>query len=290
MKKILPLILISILAACSGGVEGTKENKGTKNAKENKAQKDKVDIHTAELKKPFADVVDLTKKSNLNTVEFNRVVNFLNGSEITLTGHPYAHYRGKAYEIEFKPNSTRMIDAKDNSLKNTEIYIKFKGEPKIRIMKTGDLFTVKGILEVAHSVSEYGATTRLKLKNAEFIDDIEAKTEKINSLADLNLEKPIFCGDLYSILSQHYLDLAKNKLSISGAYISTTVSKSLEGEILEIRVDLGNRDNKVGCEMLTEPNRDTLNAKRSGGKNIIIEGSFSGITFGNPRITGGLLK
>ena len=45
-------------------------------------------------------------------------------------------------------------------------------------------------------------------------------------MLNINPTKPIFCGDLYSILSQHYLDLAKKKLTFYGAYISTTVSKS----------------------------------------------------------------
>ena len=287
LKKFLPLLLISIIAACGGDAEGSKNAESTIG---DEVRKNKVSNSATELKMPFADVVDLAGKSSLNTVEFNRVVNFLNGVKVTLTGHPYAYPLGEGAEVEFKPNSTGMIDAMDNSLKNVEISLRFKGEPKARMMKIGDLFTVKGILEVSHSVSEYGTTTRLKLKDAEFIDGVEAKVGDVKSLADLDPAKPMFCGDLYSILSQHYLDLAKKKLTISGAYISTTVSKSLEGEILEIRVDLGSRDNEVGCEMVTKPDGDTLNAKRSAGKDVVIEGTFSGITFGNPRITGGQLK
>jgi hypothetical protein len=70
----------------------------------------------------------------------------------------------------------------------------------------------------------------------------------------------------------------------------TTVSRSTEGEILEIRVDIGDSDNKVGCEMIEEPDSDVLNGMRSNGKALKVLGTFSGMVFGNPRITECVLK
>ena len=35
---------------------------------------------------------------------------------------------------------------------------------------------------------------------------------------------------------------------------------------------------------------ESLSAKRQAGKNVVIAGKFSGITFGNPRISGGVVK
>ena len=55
-------------------------------------------------------------------------------------------------------------------------------------------------------------------------------------------------------------------------------------------MDLGDYDNKVGCEMKEETDSESLSAKRQAGKNVVIEGKFSGITFGNPRVSGGVVK
>ena len=184
-----------------------------------------------------------------------------------------------------------MLDGIDNSVDNCSIRIKFKNETEPRMMHIGDLFAVKGKIDISYSVSEeWGNTTRISLTDAEYVDNAEAKGGELKSIEEIDLSKQIFCGDLFSLMDKHYGALAKKKISVSGRYISTTVSKSLEGEILEIRVDLGDSDNKVGCEMIDEPNGDDLNAQRAAGKDLVIEGTFSGITFDNPRINGGVLK
>ncbi|MFT5779225.1 MAG: hypothetical protein ACI837_002182 [Crocinitomicaceae bacterium] len=276
LRKFLPILLIPMIAACGGGDDAVDGEGG------------EIGENGTEAKAPNADIAELAGKSSLTNVEFNRVVNFINDQEVTLTGFPYIY--PSAEDVEFKPNSTGMIDGIDNSVKNIEVRLQFKGDPEVRTMKAGELFAVKGTLEVSHSVSEYGSTTRVTLKEAEFVDGATAKSGDMKTIADLDPSKQIFCGDLYSIMHEHYLGLAKKKITISGAYVSTTISKSQEGEIREIRVDLGDSDNKVGCEMVAEPNGDDLNAKRSAGKDVAIEGTYSGIVFGNPRISGGVLK
>jgi len=280
MKKItqlFPFLFLVFLTACGGGTDAdTKKEENTDG--ETKAQT------------PYSDLAALVGKSNMTTAELNRAVNFLNGQEITLVGHPYAYPLGEGADVEFKPNSTTMIDGMDNSKKNVEISVKFKGDPEVKMMKIGDLFAVKGILEVSHSNGSFGASTRIKLTDAEFVDNASAKSGEVTSIAELDPSTPIFCGDLYAIMHQHYLNLAKKKITVTGTYFSTTVSKSTSGEILEIRVDLRDGDNKVGCEMIEKPDGDVLNAKRADGKKLMIEGTFSGDVFGTPRISGGVLK
>ena len=278
LKKFLPILLIPVLAACGGDANETTNPDDPENA---------VEETTAE----FADIAKLADQSSLTNVELNRLILFLNDKEVTLTGYPYAYPLGEGEEVEFKPNSSDMLDGIDNSVDNCSIRIKFKNETEPRMMHIGDLFAVKGKIDISYSVSEeWGNTTRISLSDAEYVDNAEAKGGELTSIEGIDLSKQIFCGDLFSLMDKHYGALAKKKISVSGKYISTTVSKSPEGEILEIRIDLGDSDNKVGCEMVDEPNGDDLNAKRSAGKDVVIEGTFSGITFDNPRINGGVIK
>ena len=116
VKNIIPLLFISILVSCGGDneVDNAENSEGTAGDEASNVV--------------FADVMDLAKQSELNTIEFNRVVNFLEGEEVILTGYPYAYPLGIGTEIEFKPNSSGLIDGTDNSLKTCSIKVKFKDE------------------------------------------------------------------------------------------------------------------------------------------------------------------
>jgi len=274
LKYLIPLFIVSVLVSCGAETDADNpvDSEGSGGDDASKAI--------------FADVMELADKSELNNVEFNRVVNFLEGQEVTLTGYPYAYPLGIGTEVEFKPNSSDLIDDTDNSLKTCSIRVKFKNETEPKKMKIGDLFAVKGILEIGHS----STGTRITLKDASYVDGAKEKGGSVKSVMDIDPLKEIFCGDLHSVLHDHYTKLASKKLTITGDYISQTVSKSLEGEILEIRVDIGTSDNKVGCEMIDEPNGDELTGQRNAGKALKIQGTFSGIVFGNPRISESILK
>lgn len=271
------IVLIALLTACGNG----KTNEGGEPAAEN----------SEEVNAEFADIPKIAVQTTFTTAELNRVVNFLNGKEVTLTGYPYAYPLGKGAEIEFQPNSSEMLDGIDNSVDKCAIRIKFKNETEPRKMHIGDLFAVKGILEISYSVSEnWGNTTTISLSEAEYVEKATEKGGTLKSFDDLDLSKQIFCGDLFTLMDEHYSSLTKKKIKVQGHYLSTTTSKSTGGEILEIRVDLGSYDEKVGCAMKAEPDEAKLNSTREAGKDALIEGTFSGIVFGSPRISGGLVK
>jgi hypothetical protein len=278
--KIMPLVFAFALlaASCVGDESDNTVMDATTNGDE---------MAQAE----FADIADLSGQKSFTTEEFNRVILFLEEREVILTGYPYAYSLGEGKETEFIPNRTEMLDGIDNSVDNCSIRIKFKNEEETKMMHIGDLFGVKGTLYISYSVSQkWGNTTSIQVKDAEFIDDAEQKGGDVKSFEDINVEEQIFCGDLFAIIDKHYETLSKKSVEISGRYLSTTTSKSNDGEILEIRVDLGDYDNKVGCEMKEETDSESLSAKRQAGKNVVIAGKFSGITFGNPRISGGVVK
>jgi hypothetical protein len=280
MKKYIKTLSLAfaLLATACGGEDNNTNTDETANED---------DMVQAE----FADIADLSAQKSFTTEEFNRVILFLEEREVILTGYPYAYPLGEGKETEFIPNRTDMLDGIDNSVDNCSIRIKFKNEEETKMMHIGDLFGVKGTLSISCSVSEkWGRTTTIQVKDAEFIDDAEQKGGAVKSFEDINLEEQIFCGDLFALIDKHYETLSKKSIEISGRYNSSTTSKSSDGEILEIRVDLGDYDNMVGCEMKEETDSESLSAKRQAGINVVIAGKFSGITFGNPRISGGVIK
>lgn len=281
LKKFLPILLIPVIAACGGeqATEGDVENESTSAETE---------VATSE----FADVAKLTSQSELTNEEFHRITTFLNDKEVVITGYPYAYPLGVGKEVEFKPNSTAMLDGIDNSVDNCSVSIKFKNETETRTMHIGDLFGVKGKLTVSYSLSiddRWPNTTSIKITDAEFIENVETNAGTYKSIEDLDLAKPIFCGDLYSIMHDHYEALSKKSVVISGKHNGMTVSKSTSGEVLEVRIDVGDRDSKVGCEMADETEAGIAKIQGLSGP-VKIKGKFSGITFGNPRISGGELK
>ena len=277
LTTLFSIILIALLTACGNGNSNDEGESSAENSEETSAE--------------FADISKIAAQSTFTTTELNHVVNFLNGKEVTLCGYPYAYPLGKGVEIEFQPNSSDMLDAIDNSSDECAIRIKFKNETEPRKMHIGDLFAVKGILEVSFSVSEnWGNTTTISLTEAEYVEKATEKGGTLKTFNDLDLSKQIFCGDLFKLMDTHFNSLAKKKIKVQGHYLSTTTSKGSNGEILEIRVDLGSYDDKVGCEMQGEPNEAKLNSVRDAGKDAIIEGTFSGIVFGSPRINRALVK
>lgn len=279
LKWVLSILLLPAITACSS--DTSRESDRTAN--ENEQLKEQ----TSE----FGDIAELLKKSEYTTAEFNRVATFLDGQEMTITGYPYAYPLGEGEEVEFKPGSTQMIDGIDNSVDNVSIRIKFKNEEEPRTMHIGELFGVKGKVEVSYSVSKFGKTTSISISDAVFIEKAEQKAGGIASVAEIDRDKQIFLGDLYSVMDKHFTALNAKSITVSGPFYGKTVSKNLEKtEILEIRIDLGGTDDKVGCEMLEEPDGDKLSAIRAAGKTISIAGKFSGITWGNPRINGGVMK
>ena len=274
MKKIIrivPLILFAGLVACGGAEEGIDANNpeggGDEAAQESKAE--------------FADVVSLNGKTELDNVEFNRLVNFMEEAEVTLTGYPYAYPLGEGTEIEFEPGRTDLIDGIDNSVDNCGISVKFKDESDPIPMKIGDLLAIKGKLRISYS----NGRTRIILEDAEFVDGATEKGGTLKSIEEINTAEQIFCGDLHKVMNDHYASIAKSKMTVTGKYLSTTISKGLDGDTLEVRIDLGDYDNKVGCEMISEPDSDMLTQKRSNGKPLSFVGTFSATSWSGVRIS-----
>jgi len=147
--------------------------------------------------------------------------------------------------------------------------------------KIEDLLAIKGKLRISYS----SGRTRIKLEDAEFVDGATEKGGSLKSIEGINTAEQIFCGDLHKVMNDHYAVIAKSKMTVTGKYLSTTVSKGLDGDTLEVRIDLGDYDNKVGCEMISEPDSDMLTQKRSNGKPLSVVGTFSATSWSGVRIS-----
>jgi hypothetical protein len=153
-------------------------------------------------------------------------------------------------------------------------------------MLLGDLFAVRGTLKIGVSGSEeYGNSTRLSLTDALFVDPVEDVAGTLNSIGAIAREKQIFCGDLFSLIENHFEALvATGPVDIAAHCVGITTSTSTQGEVLEMREDLKSEGSKVGCEMIAQPDADFLSAKQASNEDLTVSGTFCGIVFHNPRI------
>ena len=81
-------------------------------------------------------------------------------------------------------------------------------------------------LKIGVSISEeYGNTTRVSLTDAVFVESAEDVAGKLTSIGDIDREKQIFCGDLFSLIDAHFNALVtKGPVDIVGNYNGTTTS------------------------------------------------------------------
>jgi hypothetical protein len=166
----------------------------------------------------FGDIKQLMAQKEFTNVELKRLTTFLDGKELMITGYPYAYPLGEGKDVVFTPGSTDMIDGIDNSVDNVAVRVKFKNEEEPKMMKIGQLFGVKGTVEISYDVNEkFGNLTRIYIKDAEFISDPKATKGSTSSIEAFDTKEQIFLGDLYSLMNGHFEALLKKgKLNVSG--------------------------------------------------------------------------
>ncbi len=237
--------------------------------------------------KEFAYIPELLKKTEFTAEEFCGITNFLFQKEITLLVYPYAYPGNK--EVKIYGKRMQMLSAKDNSIKQVKIGVTFKDELAEQTVSAGKLLAIKGKLDAGYSVSEkWGNAVYIKIYDAELLPSFENSYETFSSIADLDLNNPVFSGDLANALTSVYETLNKKEtITLTGIYYSTTTSKDSNGNIINTRVDIGekavNPKYKIGCNFDESVNSDELEAQRSAGKKITIEGKFGGSDW-NPKL------
>lgn len=270
--KHLVIALVPIFIAC-GGAENTTENEvGTEAQTE------------TEIKKEFEDIDDLMTKNTFTTAEFSRLTTFLYQKEATLVGYPYA-YPGDS-EVEFVPNTTQMIDGVDNNSMSVKISVTFKNGAENKQLKKGELFALKGKLDVGYNVTEkWGNETYIKLYDAEYAEN--TPTESFGAVTEMDLSKPVLLSELYLVMNAHYEKInAKESIEIVDEYNNTSTSTTSYGVTYD--VVLGN-EAPVHCYVTDGPDNDALNAKRNAGEHVKIKGKFGGSGYTPSLINGVIL-
>ena len=123
----------------------------------------------------------------------------------------------------------------------------------------------------------FGNAVSLSIYAAVVVPLDDANSIELNSIADLDLTKQIFCGNLSSV-SNSFFEGFKNKESITitapFSHIVSSGSADANGVYPYNNVYLDPSYN-VTCAMLTAPDADYLNAQRDAGKDVVIKGKFA---------------
>lgn len=272
---IFGLFVCPIFLSCGGG-EKSAETKTSSDSTKTEVQE------VAGLKE-FSDIDALAKNNSFTADQFNWITTFLYQKEATITGFPNAYPADT--EVEFKPNSSIMLDAEDNSIGKVKVQIKFATETEPRMLKKGEKFAVHGKLSVNYTVSEkWGNETQITIYDAEFVT-LEPE-QSISSIGDIDLSKPLFSADLFKVMNTHFEALfSKPSIEITGEYVQTSTSTVSSGVYTVIK--LGPKT--VDCEVIKAPNDGDLVAKRSANELITITGKFAGVTY-TPKINQGIIK
>ncbi len=291
MKLINILFLsatLSVFLSC-----GNSENKKTDTSKNETVTTEQNNKKDEEVKKKFEGLTALAEKTNFTVHELNRASIFLNQKEGILVGYPNAYSQDTV--VKFTGSNVIMIGGTDLNKSKTSVSISFKNKFDEKKLKTKKLFAVKGKFSLQYSVSDkWGNTLYLKMYDAEFLPAENTKYEKLNSLDDIDLSKPIFCKDLFNLLKTHYQKIYnKEKISVTGVYNGTTTSKDSKGNIIETRIDLYDTGyglyDKVGCAMKEVPDEQILLNSQNNKQNITIEGKFAGF-WNNAKINDAVIK
>ena len=281
MRKLIFLFLAagSLIFVQSCGNNNSENNQQSeKDSVMNKSEN--TEVKETKSVKEFANIPELLKKSDFTAEEFCNVTNFLFQKEAVLLVYPYAYPGNK--EVKIHGRNIQMLNKKDNSGKKVSINVKLKIELPEQTVKAGKLLAIKGKLDMGYRVDDkWGNKLTMSIYDAEIIKSEDEGYEGFNSIADLDLSKPVFSGDLANALTSVYETLAaKDLISVTGVYYATTTSKDGNGNILATRVDLGekavNPIYKVGCSFDGKVDSDALDAKRTAGEKLTIEGKFGG--------------
>ncbi len=236
--------------------------------------------------KEFAGISDLAKKNSFTVEELNRALCFLGKKKCILVGYPYAYSQDTISNQS--SNNFKMIEGKGVNDSKFKVKITFKNSFDNKSLKTHKLFAVKGTLRIRYRLSDskWGNSFYFDVYDAEFVDLESDSYDKLTSLDDLDLSKPVFCGDLGTLLFNHFETFAKkDKIDVTGFYNGTTMSRKSDGTTIDVRVDLydinkgaleGENPN-VGCHMLkelTEEENAKLKAAQDNNKKVTIEGTF----------------
>ncbi|TNE54942.1 MAG: hypothetical protein EP338_05715 [Bacteroidetes bacterium] len=273
MKKIiLTLTLLGsfvLLNSCKSGETDPSTNETSQKESDEQKQAENMDS--------FAFLKELAPKKSFSPEELARLCTFLYKKEIVLSGYPYAYAADT--EIEFVPNSTGILNAKNNSISSTEVKIKFKEGTENRKLKAGELFAVKGKIDVEFAADEqWGNTTTIKIWDAEFVESVQDTKGQLSSIDQLDLTVPVYCGDLHSLMHQHFEAIrGKGNITVTGDYQLTITSKTSYGT--HWNVTLG-KQTPIRCYTKEEPNNDRLNQIRSEGKQISAQGVLQAVQMG----------
>jgi hypothetical protein len=260
MKKIIYSVLLLSVFSCGGNAQNDEKTNetGQEALSENKNVIDPLSF-------------DFTK--SVDPIVLYESMKVYYGKEIQLIVFPTSYYEKEAFRDDL-PCATKK-DADENG-----IYLKFKEVPKGEFTKN-TAYIVKGKIE------QLSYSNTINFVDVEFIG--EAKDSKISTFNPAAIsEKVIYSSDdiLKSMLSWG----GKN-VTVVGDYLSTTVSKSVDGkETYEIRVDLGvgnSYDYVVGCAF----DQEIGDKLKPGMKNIKINGTLdSQLHFDRPYLMKSQIK
>lgn len=268
VKSILTTTALCLLfTSCSGKVDKTTSDSSAKQSDE-----------LVQQQLEFTDIADLLAKKKYAPHELRRLCTFLYQKEAVITGYPYAYPADK--EVQFIPGRTEMIDAKNNSESKVNISITFKGEEEPRTLKMGELFAVKGKLNISYTVHEkWGNSLNFEITDAEFVEEVTDTKNTLSSIAAIDLKQAIFCGDLNTLMTNHYESLVKRgPIELTGDYQLTTTSTNSSGTSWNLSIG---ESPTVFCYTLEEPDNKKLDRLRSEGKQITVHGHFGGCAMKN---------
>lgn len=244
MKKlnlIFPVLFFAIVS-CGGNDDKNEKIKG----------EEKTETVNENILNPLK--ADFSKPIDPQVLNESMKVYF--GKEIQLIVYPITYFEKEKF-------SDNQACASSSNSENKDIYIKWKTIPNGEF-KAKTAYLVKG------KIDRYGYFNSLEMSDVELIG--EAKDNKTETFDPQNFDSiSIYKADE---ITKYVLAWKDKKITVIGDYLSTTVSKSVDGKtIYETRVDLGlngSYDYVVGCAFKENPESQL----KPGMKNVKIEGKL----------------
>ncbi len=269
-SAVLTIGILGITSCGGGETDESKENDG------HSTNSDSTEVVEAPVElSEFAAAMELSSKNDFNAGEFTKATVFLWEREGIVTGYPMA-YASDPDTITLKSNNFNMIDNPDEFQKTISIKVKFKDNAEMKVQK-GVKYAVKGNIYLSFSDVSFGNAVSISIYEAEIVPVDEANSASLSSIADIDLSKQMFCGDLSNV-SNAYYDIFKTKesITVTGPFSHTVSSGTADanGVYPYNNVYLDPSYN-VTCAMLSAPDADFLNAQRDAGKDVTIKGKFA---------------
>lgn len=260
MKKIIFSMLFFSLFACS-----SQEKVNEENTSENPSEEG--------VDKNIIDPTNFDFSKSLDPIVLFESMNVYFSKELQLVVYPLAYMDKEAFRDDQPCSPNANSDER-------KIYLKFKEVPSKEYTKNQG-FIVKG------KVYSLNYDNTLSLSDVEIVSELKSEKPITFEPAKIN-EKNLYKAD--DILKS-MLAWGGKEVTVVGDYLSTTVSKSVDGkQIYEIRVDLGvenSYDHVVGCAF----DQDLGDKLKPGMKNVKIKGVLdSQLHFNRPYLTKSVVK